>query len=89
MELAHWADHTETRGSPNAPRKQRRCLSTDVHTSQYLGHSCCRHLQCVACDQHNIQRQCVDEPCADLHHIQHRASRLVCTVCGRQLNHNR
>ena len=43
----------------------------------------------MACGQHNIRRQCVDRPCAGLHHIQHRASRLVCTVCGSQLNQSR
>ena len=63
--------------------------STDVHTSQQVGDGGCSHPQSTAGSLRNLLPRCLDHSRTGLHHIQHRASQLVCAVCGRQLNHNR
>ena len=63
-------------------RKLRRCLSTDVHTSQQAGHSCCNHLESVGRRPATILRPCVDGRSHHCLDIQHRACRRLCAGCG-------
>ena len=65
-------------------RKLRRCLSTDVHTSQQVGHSCCNHLESVGRRPATILRPCVDGRSHHCLDIQHRAGRCTCACSGRQ-----